>query len=79
MESDDDDGADSLHYEQSIEGGSGSANSARESYASDTNRQRFQDDQPLLHVDYILVAEFSIDKGPTMEHQYPTPISGDEG
>ncbi|KAF3903765.1 hypothetical protein ABW20_dc0103498 [Dactylellina cionopaga] len=31
-----------------------------------------------LHVDYILVAEFAIHKGPTMEHQYPAPISGDE-
>lgn len=30
------------------------------------------------HVDYILVAEFSIDRGPMMEHQYPNPISGDE-
>lgn len=30
------------------------------------------------HVDYILVAEFSIDKGSIMEHQYPNPISGDE-
>jgi hypothetical protein len=30
------------------------------------------------HVDYILVAEFSIDKGSMMEHQYPNPISGDE-
>ncbi|TGZ82400.1 spindle pole body interacting protein [Ascodesmis nigricans] len=30
------------------------------------------------HVDYILVAEFSIDKGSIMEHQYPVQISGDE-
>lgn len=30
------------------------------------------------HVDYILVAEFSIDKGSMMEFQYPNPISGDE-
>lgn len=30
------------------------------------------------HVDYILVAEFSIDKGSMMEYQYPNPISGDE-
>jgi hypothetical protein len=30
------------------------------------------------HVDYILVAEFSIDKGSMMEFQYPAPISGDE-
>jgi len=33
-------------------------------------------DQP--HVEYILVASFDIDKGPTMEHQFPAPISGDE-
>jgi hypothetical protein len=30
------------------------------------------------HVDYILVAEFSIDKGSMMEYQYPNAISGDE-
>lgn len=34
--------------------------------------------QDAPHVDYILVAEFSIDKGSIMEHQYPNPISGDE-
>ncbi|KAK6355303.1 hypothetical protein TWF696_004413 [Orbilia brochopaga] len=34
--------------------------------------------QQPLHVDYILVAEFAINEGPTMEHQYPAPISGDE-
>lgn len=30
------------------------------------------------HVEYILVASFDIEKGPTMEHQYPGAISGDE-
>lgn len=30
-------------------------------------------------MEYILVASFHIDRGPIMEHQYPTPISGDEG
>lgn len=30
------------------------------------------------HVEYILVASFDIDKGPTMEHQYPVAITGDE-
>ena len=30
------------------------------------------------HVEYILVASFDIDQGPTMEHQYPGAISGDE-
>lgn len=34
--------------------------------------------QDAPHVDYILVAEFSIDKGSIMEHQYPKPIGGDE-
>lgn len=43
--------------------------SARSSRSSRNNQ---------LHVEYILVAEFSIDKGPTMEHQYPAAISGDE-
>ena len=30
------------------------------------------------HVEYILVASFDIDRGPTMEHQFPGAISGDE-
>ena len=30
------------------------------------------------HVEYILVASFDIDKGPTMEHQFPVAITGDE-
>lgn len=30
------------------------------------------------HVEYILVASFDIDKGPSMEHQYPVAITGDE-
>lgn len=30
------------------------------------------------HVEYILVASFDVDRGPSMEHQYPGPISGDE-
>lgn len=30
------------------------------------------------HVEFILVASFDIDKGAIMEHQYPSPISGDE-
>lgn len=29
-------------------------------------------------MEYILVAAFDIDKGPTMEHQYPVAITGDE-
>lgn len=35
-------------------------------------------DSPDLHVEYILVASFHVDRGPIMEHQYPSPISGDE-
>ncbi|EEP81865.1 MesA protein [Uncinocarpus reesii 1704] len=31
-----------------------------------------------LHVEYILVASFHVDRGPIMEHQYPAAISGDE-
>lgn len=30
------------------------------------------------HVEYILVAEFDIDRGSVMEHQYPVAITGDE-
>ncbi|KAF8430500.1 docking domain of Afi1 for Arf3 in vesicle trafficking-domain-containing protein [Terfezia claveryi] len=34
--------------------------------------------EPGAHVEYILVAEFEVDQGPLMEHQYPNAISGDE-
>ncbi|KAJ8103529.1 docking domain of Afi1 for Arf3 in vesicle trafficking-domain-containing protein [Lipomyces tetrasporus] len=30
------------------------------------------------HVEYILAAEFDVDKGPTVKFQYPRPIDGDE-
>jgi hypothetical protein len=30
------------------------------------------------HVEYILVASFDIDRGSIMEHQYPSPVGGDE-
>ncbi|KAK9475503.1 spindle pole body interacting protein [Dipodascopsis tothii] len=30
------------------------------------------------HVDYILVAEFDVDAGPVVSHQYPKPIEGDK-
>ncbi|KAF3937249.1 hypothetical protein ABW19_dt0210386 [Dactylella cylindrospora] len=59
----------------SIPASSGESAAQRASYQSQKSNMDLQ--QP-LHVDYILVAEFSIEKGPTMEHQYPTPISGDE-
>ena len=36
-------------------------------------------DSPERHVEYILVAEFDVDRGPVMEHQFPGAISGDEG
>ena len=29
------------------------------------------------HVDYVLAAEFHIDSGPMITHQYPEPLSGD--
>ncbi len=29
-------------------------------------------------VDYLLVAEFDIDKGPTIKHQYPEPLGSDD-
>lgn len=35
-------------------------------------------DSPERHVEYILVASFDIDRGSTMEHQYPGAISPDE-
>ncbi|ODQ66597.1 spindle pole body interacting protein [Nadsonia fulvescens var. elongata DSM 6958] len=30
-----------------------------------------------LHTDYVLVAEFDLDSGPVVRHQYPEPIDGD--
>lgn len=37
-----------------------------------------EDEPEQAHVEYILVAEFEVDQGPLMEHQYPNAISGDE-
>ena len=41
-------------------------------------RSQYPTDSSERHVEYILVASFDIDRGPTMEHQYPGAISGDE-
>ena len=41
-------------------------------------KSQYPADSQERHVEYILVASFDIDKGPTMEHQYPGAISGDE-
>ncbi|KAL1956856.1 hypothetical protein VTO42DRAFT_6704 [Malbranchea cinnamomea] len=41
-------------------------------------KSQYPADSPELHVEYILVASFHVDRGPIMEHQYPNPISGDE-
>ncbi|KAK7538502.1 docking domain of Afi1 for Arf3 in vesicle trafficking-domain-containing protein [Phyllosticta citribraziliensis] len=41
-------------------------------------RSQYPRNSPDNHVEYILVASFDIDRGSTMEHQYPGPISGDE-
>lgn len=30
------------------------------------------------HVDYVLLAEFDIDEGSTLKHQYPAPTGTDE-
>ncbi|EGX47726.1 hypothetical protein AOL_s00083g234 [Orbilia oligospora ATCC 24927] len=51
---------------------------SHQSHQSQQSQRSNMELQQPLHVDYILVAEFSIDKGPTMEYQYPAPISGDE-
>ncbi|MCJ1440547.1 MAG: hypothetical protein MMC23_001031 [Stictis urceolatum] len=42
-------------------------------------KSQYPADSTERHVEYILVASFDIDKGPVMEHQFPGPISGDEG
>ncbi|EAS33763.3 uncharacterized protein CIMG_04787 [Coccidioides immitis RS] len=41
-------------------------------------KSQYPADSPELHVEYILVASFHVDRGPIMEHQYPAAISGDE-
>ncbi|THX99068.1 spindle pole body interacting protein [Aureobasidium pullulans] len=41
-------------------------------------RPQYPQDSTERHVEYILVASFDIDTGSIMEHQYPTPIGGDE-
>jgi Docking domain of Afi1 for Arf3 in vesicle trafficking len=34
-------------------------------------------DSEQAHVDYILTAEFDVDAGPVISHQYPEPLGGD--
>lgn len=34
-------------------------------------------DPEQAHVDYILTAEFDVDAGPIISHQYPEPLGGD--
>ena len=41
-------------------------------------KSQYPQDSPERHVEYILVASFDIDRGPTMEHQYPGAISPNE-
>ncbi|KAF2837907.1 spindle pole body interacting protein [Patellaria atrata CBS 101060] len=41
-------------------------------------RSQYPLDSTERHVEYILVAGFDIDRGSVMEHQYPSPITGDE-
>ncbi|TKA49322.1 hypothetical protein B0A49_13460 [Cryomyces minteri] len=41
-------------------------------------KSQYPADSSEKHVEYILVASFDIDRGSVMEHQYPSPISGDE-
>ncbi|KAL4967943.1 AFI1/MesA family protein [Aspergillus stella-maris] len=42
-------------------------------------KSQYPQDSSERHVEFILVASFHIDRGPIMEHQYPGPISSDEG
>ena len=70
----------------------GSVRSQRDSYRSErqdyetrpqyNRKKRLRSQYPLNssepHVEYILVASFDIDRGPTMEHQFPGAISPDE-
>ncbi|KAL4780197.1 protein mesa [Aspergillus varians] len=42
-------------------------------------KSQYPRDSPERHVEFILVASFHIDRGPIMEHQFPGPISSDEG
>ncbi|KAL6235662.1 protein mesa [Aspergillus navahoensis] len=63
---------------------SGLRRSASQHNAPQTFKQRrcksqYPRDSPERHVEFILVASFHIDRGPIMEHQYPGPISSDEG
>ena len=69
----------------SIRTTSSPASPAKRDSAPQTRTQRVRKLKPQYpldsserHVEYILVASFDIDKGPTMEHQYPGAISGDE-
>ena len=41
-------------------------------------RSQYPRGSTVNHVEYILVAEFDIDRGPIMEYQYPVAITGNE-
>ncbi|KAL4802695.1 docking domain of Afi1 for Arf3 in vesicle trafficking-domain-containing protein [Aspergillus unguis] len=63
---------------------SGLRRSAEQHVVPPTHKQRrcksqYPRDSSERHVEFILVASFHIDRGPIMEHQYPAPISSDEG
>lgn len=46
--------------------------------AQDDEEERMSiNDSEQAHVDYILTAEFDVDAGPIISHQYPEPLGGD--
>nr|AAP31022.1 MesA [Aspergillus nidulans] len=58
---------------------SASHHNARQTFKQRRCKSQYPRDSPERHVEFILVASFHIDRGPIMEHQYPGPISSDEG
>ena len=45
--------------------------------APDEEEHMSINDSDQAHVDYILTAEFDVDAGPIISHQYPEPLGGD--
>ena len=64
----------------SVKSATESSHTRADSVRSDVSRRSLDnsDVECGQHVEYILVAEFEVDQGPLMEHQYPNAISGDE-
>jgi hypothetical protein len=59
-------------------GGQGSGRNFESEFAELSTEWGGQDDEHQNHVHFVLAAEFNIDKGATLTHQYPFPTGTNE-